>query len=174
MFIPTNAVCYGNANFFSTRNGKELPIPSSPTASARWLLFPQVPKRGQRQRPIALPCPSRLCPASQLRRPCSSRRWPPWCTRRPFRSLSRAGCGPAAVRWMDLEMISVTGRLALAERRHFWLAGLLTVPYGRGEAPGWLSMAGKRSVPAAPPPPPEPLPCGSRAALPCSPRPQPS
>lgn len=30
MFIPTNVVCYLNANFCSNRNGNELPIPSSP------------------------------------------------------------------------------------------------------------------------------------------------
>lgn len=158
---------------------KSFPSPPPPTTFVRWLLFLQVPMCGQRQLPIALPCPSWLFPALQLHRPWSSRRWPPSCCRQPFWSLSLAGCAEgcapapsqpcdkAVCARMDLEIISVTGWMAVAERRHFWLTGSLSCPMEggrRGKVSGWLHIVKKpgHSVPRALLPP-EPLPCAPGA-----------
>lgn len=186
MFIPTSVVCYLNANFCSARNGNKLPIPSSPQSFCAMVAVPAGADTPAEAAPgsasMSFPgFPGLVSPplAVQLLVACMEP-WPGLCA--PSKAFFWAGCAaglqPSAApcrrahshatkhlcAWMTLELISVTGWLAAAERRRFWLTASFIVPCGRRSVGKSPRLAAQREEVGAFGPPEHRLPGRAAAA----------
>lgn len=146
----------------SARTEMEMNFPSlpPPRAFVPWLPFLQVPIRGQRQLPVALPCPSRVFLALQLHRLWSSRRWPPSSHRQPSAPLPKPSSGQAVLRGCGrlqprTSAVAATLQSGCVRGRTSSLFGWqASWPWRRGDVSGsllryrapWKEVAGEQSL----------------------------